>query len=154
MVAFVGGLGAIILALCRRSQAGFALAQTAYLTFVFMGLAGEAGHVLDARISSHFAAQRYRELRLDNSAPNDIPGGPFTYQLPRAYQYSLNFYFHRELSVWPEDSTKGAVIFTSPRVYHERLAPIDCFGATLFTAVIPCQSKPSLDRPAGGRQPQ
>lgn len=43
------------------------------------------------------------------------PGRLFTYELPRSWQYGLNFYLGRDLQQWSPDDFKAALVLTTPK---------------------------------------
>lgn len=43
------------------------------------------------------------------------PGRLFTYELPRSWQYGLDFYLGRELPQWSPDNFRAALVLTTPK---------------------------------------
>jgi hypothetical protein len=131
------------------------LAQTVFVAIVFAAPTGRAGKTIDLRFSSRFALDRYKEIGVARDSGEVEDQGPFTFQLPRGYQYSLNFYIRRELPVWSGELRKDTVVFISPRISrHWHQVGLDCPGENIFPAVIACRTNTSLPGSGGGRQPQ
>jgi 4-amino-4-deoxy-L-arabinose transferase-like glycosyltransferase len=147
----LGVLAAVTLGLRRRSAAAFLTGQLALLAALWVSLAGDGGRLMDALLSSRPAARSYERLGAPGPAGSPGDPGPFTYELRRAHQYSLNFYFRRELPVWSGDASQAAVIFLSPR--RSQLA-VRCLENHVVPAVSLCRWEPSLSGPGARRQLQ
>ena len=158
--ALLGGLCVMVLSFCRRLERGLQVGQAVFLGLIYLGLAGSIGKILDQKLSArfaverYFATQQYKKTQLHEPLEHPPLNGPFVYRLPRAYQYTLNFYFHRELPAWSGDPSADDVIFVSPRdLKIPSSVQLRCPRGDWFAvAVIPCETDHSLGR-AGGRQP-
>jgi 4-amino-4-deoxy-L-arabinose transferase-like glycosyltransferase len=74
------------------------------------------------KVESRYSARPYAEFLRNDARPNRI----FTYQLPRAWNYGLAFYFNRELPEWsPSDPDPALVLAT-----QKSLAEIRQLGRT------------------------
>jgi 4-amino-4-deoxy-L-arabinose transferase-like glycosyltransferase len=152
IVAFAG-LATISLALFRKVERSALIVQVTFLICIMGGIPDSLGGVLDARFSTRLAVEQYRQSSLAKAA-NGVTAGPFTYNLRRDYQYSLNFYFHRELPLWTEGSPGEAIVFISTKTISLVPPFFRCPKWEWIFAVRPCQAGGSLDRSGGGRQPQ
>ena len=150
----LGAVGSLLLAMTRRTRSGLLLLQNSFLIFFAIGLSGQAGKILDALVSTRDATERYEQLRTAMISQGATYRGPFTYQLHRAHQYSLNFYLHRELPEWDREQNRDAVIFVSPRSSGPFVSEMKCSEVNPFPIVVPCLARTSLPRDGSGRQPQ
>ncbi len=151
--AIFAGFAAPLPALLRRAEISALILQVALLICILAGIPASLGGILDARFSTRLAIEQYQHSSLAKTA-NSESTGLFTYNLRRDYQYSLNFYFHRELPTWSGGTPGEALVFIP--VNTIRLVPpfARCSRWERIFAVRPCLAGDLLDRPSGGRQPQ
>ena len=144
----VGVLAVVALGFLGRPAAAALAGQLTLVVSLFVSLAGGGGRMMDELLSSRPAARSYTRSPAPETSGQD---GPFTYELRRAYQYSLNFYFERELPVWNGDKSRAAVIFLSPRGSH---LEAHCLEKPVLPAVSLCRWEPSLSGAGARRQLQ
>ena len=81
-----------------------------------------------------------------------------SYELRRAYEYTLSFYLHRELPQWHPGDGQFRWIFTDFRnVADAKRAGLNCYVPgfiVVWTPVVVCENPNSAARPPGSRQPQ
>jgi 4-amino-4-deoxy-L-arabinose transferase-like glycosyltransferase len=133
----------------RPSQA-FVISVVAVIGCSALALIGTPGLALDQRLSARSApaaaAMIWKEYSPERSS---------TYKLQRSFQYSLNFYFHREVPGWSPDGSQPGWVFTSGREEFElRNRGLDCPFNTLRHAVIVCNDPGSAARLPRSGQPQ
>ena len=146
---YLSGLAVILLAALRKITASFTLAASTTAILVFTVLSGDGGRDIDARLSSRRAASKYLADQRLKSTPD-----PFTYDLPRSYQYGLNFYFHKELPLWSENDHNDVTVFVTPYSRRDYLmSGLDCRGKGVWPAVVACRPTDSLGGSDGGRKP-
>ena len=149
----LAGFAAILLALFRKAESSALTVQLAFLVCILAGIPPSFGGFLDARFSTRDAIEQYRQSSLAEAA--NVPSiGLFTYDLRRDYQYSLNFYFHRELPIWTEGTPGEALVFMPTNMISLVPRVVRCPRWERIFAVRPCLLGDSLNRPSGGRQPQ
>jgi 4-amino-4-deoxy-L-arabinose transferase-like glycosyltransferase len=117
------------------------------ITVVFTGYAGPA---LDHSVSPRFALQAARVIWSNYS-----PEHASTYKLQRSFQYSVSFYFHRELPEWSPSGVKPAWIFTSRKESSELEGlGLKCVSPGFHSAVILCEDTGSTSSLPDSRQPR
>jgi 4-amino-4-deoxy-L-arabinose transferase-like glycosyltransferase len=67
--------------------------------------------VILPKIEGRYSARPYAEFLRNDAHPNRI----FTYQLPRAWNYGLTFYFERELPGWSPSDPDAAFVLATPQ---------------------------------------
>jgi len=146
LVIAVGGFASFILRNLSRTVLvnAFALVAVVALT-----LRGNTREVLDERLSVRSApmaaAMIWKEYSSERSS---------AYKLPRSFQYSLNFYLHRELSEWlPGKSQPGWVYAPGGEIQELRNLGLNCPFNALRHAVIVCKDPGSTGMLADRRQP-
>jgi 4-amino-4-deoxy-L-arabinose transferase-like glycosyltransferase len=147
------GLAAVSLALVRRVEGAALVVQTTLLLCMFAGIPDSLGGVLDARFSTRLALEQYRRSSLAEAAKS-TSAEPSTYNLRRDYQYSLNFYFHRELPSWTEGSPGEAIVFIPTKTVSLVPPFVRCPTWESVFVVRPCLAAGSLDRLGDGRKPK
>ena len=132
LVLAVGGCA--ILAL-RNLRSGLAISVLALTVAIAAILTGNTREVLDQRYSARNASQAARIVWNDYS-----PERSSTYKLTRSFQYTLNFYFHREVPEWSPDGSTRSWVFALAREESElRNRGLDCPFNALRHAVIVCE---------------
>lgn len=143
LIIAVGGIPILIMANLRR---GLALSVCALLLAIALALTGNARELLDQRYSSRDAPQAARIVWNDYS-----PEGSSTYRLTRSFQYSLNFYLHRELPEWsPDRRTPGWVFAMAKEKAEMENLGLSCPLNSLRLAVIVCKDPGLTTRDARG----
>ena len=149
LVLTVGGFAAIYLATSGGSSRAIIVGETALIVAIYLGPVGEAGRALDSSVSARYAFQTASLVWNDYS-----PENASTYKLQRAFSYSLNFYFHRELPEWSPNNPWAGWIFTSSSKVHElRGLGLDCVYPSRVSAVIVCGGPHSTRGSSGGGEP-
>jgi 4-amino-4-deoxy-L-arabinose transferase-like glycosyltransferase len=144
----LAGFSAFFLASVRRIPFATIVSVITFVAAIFLALVGDSRWAIDTSSSSRYAVQS-----ADVAWKNFSPEGAVTYRLPRSFQYSLNFYFHRELREWSPDKAHHAWVFTSMReVSQLRDLGLDCRFSSPLRAVIVCEASASADRADGGGQ--
>jgi len=134
--------------LWRLSQA-LAISVLTVIVSIPLAFMGYAGPTLDQSVSPRFALQAARTIWNDYS-----PDRAFTYRLQRPFQYSLNFYFHRELPEWSPSGVKPSWVFTSPKEITELQGfGLNCVHPSFHSAVILCEDSGSAGRLRESGQP-
>jgi len=158
-IALLAGLCTTILGFRRRFEASLLVAQLAVVAITFVVPVGTLATILDAKYSTRTAVTNYRyDPLFEGTVWQRSAQEPFTYSIPRSYQYSLNFYFHRELHAWPELSTQEAIVFVAlPSAKINYLSGLKCARWNSVFTIVPCRTHSLfelLPRDSGGRQPQ
>jgi 4-amino-4-deoxy-L-arabinose transferase-like glycosyltransferase len=125
----------------RLSEA-FVISVVAIIGCTTLALIGATGIALDQRFSARSApvaaAMIWKEYSPERSS---------TYKLQRSFQYSLNFYFHRELPGWsPADAQPGWVYAPGKEISNLRDLGLNCPFNALRHAVIACEDPGSAAR--------
>jgi 4-amino-4-deoxy-L-arabinose transferase-like glycosyltransferase len=134
--------------LWRLSQA-FAISVLTVIVATTLAFIGYAGSSLDDSVSPRFALHAANAIWNDYSAEHAS-----TYKLQRSFQYSLNFYFHRELPEWSPSRVQPGWVFTS-RIESRELQGygLECVTPSFHSAVILCKDPGSAATLPDGRQP-
>jgi len=146
LVIAVGGFASFILRNLSRTVLvnAFALVAVVALT-----LRGNTREVLDERLSVRSAPMAAAMIWKEYS-----PERSSAYKLRRSFQYSLNFYLHRELSEWlPGKSQPGWVYAPGGEIQELRNLGLNCPFNALRHAVIVCKDPGSTGMLADRRQP-
>jgi 4-amino-4-deoxy-L-arabinose transferase-like glycosyltransferase len=78
-----------------------------------------------------------------------------TYKLRRAFQYSVNFYAHKEVPEWPVNSNDYEWVFTAPSTMIELQGKgLECPRLPAAPVVIVCERQELVSRPAGSGKPR
>jgi 4-amino-4-deoxy-L-arabinose transferase-like glycosyltransferase len=122
----------------------------ALIVVVVLTPRGNTREILDGRLSARAApaaaAMIWKEYSPERSS---------TYKLRRSFQYSLNFYFHRELPGWsPAQAQPGWVYAPAREISALRDLGLNCPFNALRHAVIVCEDPGSVNRRPGSGQPQ
>jgi len=122
----------------------------ALIVVVVLTPRGNTREILDGRLSARAApaaaAMIWKEYSPERSS---------TYKLRRSFQYSLNFYFHRELPGWsPAQAQPGWVYAPSREISALRDLGLNCPFNALRHAVIVCEDPGSANRRPPSGQPQ
>jgi 4-amino-4-deoxy-L-arabinose transferase-like glycosyltransferase len=134
----------------KNLRFGLALGVSALIVAIASALTGNTREVLDGRFSARNAPQA-AQIVWNNYSPEQSS----TYKLTRSFQYSLNFYFHRELPEWSPDRTAPGWVFALAKEEHElRNRGLSCPLNALRHAVIVCEDPGLPTRPDRSGQPQ
>ncbi len=132
LVLAVGGFAALVLGNLRSA---LVINVIALIIAIASTLTGATSEVLDQRLSAR-AAPEAAKIVWNNYSP----GHSSIYKLPRSFQYSLNFYFHRELPEWLPDRRNPGWVFSSAKEEFElRARGLNCPFNALRHAVIACE---------------
>jgi len=135
--------------LWRISQA-FVVCVVAIIVSTTLALIGATGFALDQRLSARSALLDARAI-----SNNYSPERSSTYNLRRSFQYSLNFYFHREVPEWSPDRIQPGWVFTSRGEINKlRGYGLSCPLSPLRRAVNVCEDPGSAARLPRSGQPQ
>jgi 4-amino-4-deoxy-L-arabinose transferase-like glycosyltransferase len=138
LVAFAlvgGGLLSAAVGSLRSLSLSAVLAVLAVIAAVHLALTGASRQAIDSSVSARAASELAQVLWSDYS-----PDLASTYKLPRSFQYTLNFYFHRELPEWSTDQHKPGWVFTSAKGQSElKDRGLICPLSALSHAVIVCE---------------
>jgi 4-amino-4-deoxy-L-arabinose transferase-like glycosyltransferase len=104
------GIISSILSVLRRVAAAMALCTVTILGTVLFSLTGDAGWSLDKGISKATAAYYAMDV-LKHSDVKSVS----TYNLKRADNFALSFYFHREIPEWSGNESQRGWILTNYR---------------------------------------
>ena len=142
--------GILMLVLSLRYRLGWALligvatvSATLLLTF-----AGPTRQSLDQRLSARPSLRAAAMIWKDFS-----PEHSSTYKLQRSFQFSLNFYFHRELPAWSPGSRQGWVFASRSEIGDLRNRGLNC-PVVFWYSVIVCEDPGSAAHAPGGGQMQ
>ena len=141
-LALVGcGLASAVLGNLRSPSFSVALAVLAVIAAIGAGFGGLTRLMIDSYVSARPAIASAHIIWNDYS-----PDRTSTYKLARSFQYSLNFYFHRELPEWSPDQHKSGWVFTSAKGQSElKELGLNCAFNALRRAVVVCED-PGLAR--------
>jgi 4-amino-4-deoxy-L-arabinose transferase-like glycosyltransferase len=149
LVLAAGGFAMVFPALWRLSQA-LMIGVIALIVAVTLALTGATRRALDDSVSARSAIQIAHVI-----SNNYSPELSSTYKLRRSFQYSLNFYFHRELPGWsPAQAQPGWVYAPAREISALRDLGLNCPFNALRHAVIVCEDPGSVNRRPGSGQPQ
>jgi hypothetical protein len=145
LIIAVGGFASFALRNLPRTVLVHAIA---FILAFALTLRGNTREVLDGHLSVRpapvGAAMIWKEYSPEHSS---------TYKLQRSFQYSLNFYFHRELPEWsPSEAQPGWVYAPRAEIHELRDLGLNCPFNALWHAVIVCKYPGSADsRPDSGQ---
>jgi len=144
-----GGLVTAVLGNLRRLSSSLVIAMLAILAAINLSLSGASVQAIDYSLSARSAIEAARITWSDYS-----PEQSTVFKLPRSFQYSLNFYFHREVPEWSPDWSAPRWVFASPEEeFQLRNRGLNCPFNTLRHPVIVCRNPGSADGANSGRQP-
>jgi 4-amino-4-deoxy-L-arabinose transferase-like glycosyltransferase len=150
LVLWAGGFATLVFGTLRRLQLALTTSVLTVIVAISGAFTGYAGPSLDHSVSVRYAMQAARLIWSDYA-----PEHASTYKLQRSFEYSLNFYFHRELPEWSPNRTGSGWVFASPKEgLGLRRLGLNCLSYGPGTAVVICEDPGSADRPAHSRQPQ
>ena len=142
LVLVAGGFAILFPGSLWRISPAFVICMVAIIVSITLTLIGTTRQVLDQRFSARSAPQT--ALIVWN---NYSPERASAYKLPRSLQYSLNFYFHRELREWSPDWAQPGWVFTSSREISElRRYGLNCRLSSLGGTAIVCEDPGSAAR--------
>ena len=144
-----GGLISAVLASVQNHSLSVISTVLAAIAAINLGLVGTMRQSIDSSVSARYAFQSARAVW--NSYSPELAS---TYRLRRSFQYSLNFYFHRELPEWSADRVQSGWVFTSTTESSglQRLG-LKCPFYGFNSALIVCEDPGSADRLREGGQP-
>jgi 4-amino-4-deoxy-L-arabinose transferase-like glycosyltransferase len=146
---FVTALVALTMAMRRRSSVAVILCASAILLTFGLGMS-EATGPLDRRISPRWAAEF-----AEQSFPHGWAANSATCGLRRSFQYSLNFYAHRELPQWSGNAADYEWVFISRAQIKELQSKgFKCPSFMAYPVVIVCERQKSASSSPGGGKPQ
>ncbi len=146
----MAGISVMILGLLRRSPDALNVAIFSLLVAVVWSLTGDARWALDNGITTGLTGMSSERIQTNFAA-----APVYAYKLQRSFQYSLNFYFHRELPEWSPSAGLHVQVFTRPiNLAEMRSFGLHCPSYIAYPAVIVCKSEGSPDGGAGGRKLQ
>jgi 4-amino-4-deoxy-L-arabinose transferase-like glycosyltransferase len=103
-----GGLVSAALGNLRSLSLSVVINVLAVIVAINLALSGNARRAIDSSVSARSAFQT-TQAAWNNYSPEHAS----TYKLRRSFQYSLNFYFRRELPEWSAGGVQPAWVFTS-----------------------------------------
>jgi len=142
--------GIVMLMLSAQSRLASALligvvAVVATVAITFSGLTGQ---LLDQRLSARPPLRAAQMIWKDFS-----PERTSTYKLQRPFQFSLSFYFHRELPAWSPDFQRGWVFASRSEISDLRNRGLNCPVVFWYAAIV-CEYPGSAAHPTGGGKAQ
>jgi 4-amino-4-deoxy-L-arabinose transferase-like glycosyltransferase len=138
----------LMLSVRRGLVSGLLVGVVAVVVTVALTFAGSTAQSLDQRFSARPALGAAQMIWKDFS-----PERTSTYKLRRSFQFSLNFYFHRELPDWSPDFQRGWVFASRSEISDLRNRGLNC-PVVFWYAVIVCEDPGSAPHTASGGQPQ
>jgi 4-amino-4-deoxy-L-arabinose transferase-like glycosyltransferase len=137
-----GGLASAVVGNLRNLSFSVVLVVLTVIVAIHMALSGATRQAIDSSVSAR-AAHEAAQIVWSNYSPELTS----TYKLARSFQYSLNFYFHRELPEWSPDQRRPSCVFTSAKGQSElKNRGLICPFNALRRAVVVCEDP----RSAGG----
>jgi 4-amino-4-deoxy-L-arabinose transferase-like glycosyltransferase len=132
LIIVVAGLASLALGNLSRTVL---VTELAVIAILALTMNKNIREILDGRLSARAAPAAAAIIWKDYS-----PEQSSTYKLQRSFQYSLIFYFHRELPEWSPDRSQPGWVFTSSREEFElRNQGLNCPFNALRHAVIVCK---------------
>jgi 4-amino-4-deoxy-L-arabinose transferase-like glycosyltransferase len=142
------GIVMLMLSVQRRLASALSIGVVAVVVTVALTFAGSTGQSLDQHLSARPALNAAQMIWKDFS-----PARASTHKLQRSFQFSLNFYFHRELPDWSPDSRRGWVFASRTEISDLRNRGLNCPVVFLY-AVIVCEDPGSPAHAPGSGKPQ
>jgi 4-amino-4-deoxy-L-arabinose transferase-like glycosyltransferase len=150
LVLAAGGFSVVFPGTRWRLSQAFVISVVAIIGCIALALVGATGSALDQRLSARAAPAAAAIIWKEYS-----PERSSTYKLQRSFQYSLNFYFHREVPGWsPAQAQPGWVYAPDREISELRDLGLDCPFNALRHAVIVCKDPGSAVRLPRSGQPQ
>jgi 4-amino-4-deoxy-L-arabinose transferase-like glycosyltransferase len=152
MLASLGGIVVIVLALLRRPTSSVLAIVFSVLSFLTL----DTGDLWE--LDEGVSARPTVAIALNHLTPEQT-GATTVFKLRRAYKYQIDFYLHRETRDWSPDAKLHSIVFTDYKNSAElvRLGGW-CPPYIAFPAVWVCEGakEPSILRgsSSGSRQPQ
>jgi 4-amino-4-deoxy-L-arabinose transferase-like glycosyltransferase len=144
-----GGLLSAVLGSLRKFSPGLVLGVLSVLAAINLALCGTTRRTIDSLVSARPALQAAQSV-WNNYSPERAS----TYKLRRSFQYTLNFYFHRELPEWSAEGVRPGWVFTAGRETIElRRLGLKCPFYSLSRAVVVCEDPGSADNLPRSGQP-
>jgi 4-amino-4-deoxy-L-arabinose transferase-like glycosyltransferase len=144
-----GGLVSAVLGNLRRLSPCLVIGVLAVIVAINLALSGTTGRAIDSSVSARSALEAAQIVWNDYSTERSS-----TYKLQRSFQYSLNFYFHRELPEWSPNRAQPGWVYAPGKETHElRDLGLSCPFNALRHAVIVCEDPGSTDNHHRGGQP-
>ncbi len=146
LVLAAGGFAMVFPGNLWRLSQGFVISVVSIIMSITLTLMGTTGVTLDQQLSARSAPAAAAIIWKEYS-----PERSSTYKLQRSFQYSLNFYFHRELPGWsPADAQPGWVYAPGREISKLRDLGLNCPFIALRRAVIVCKDPGSTAGRSGG----
>ena len=147
VVLAAGGFAMLMLGVQSGLASALLIGVATVVATVALTFAGSTGQSLDQRLSARpslgDAAMIWKDFSPDRSS---------TYKLQRSFQFSLTFYFHRELPDWSPNSRHGWVFSSRSEISDLRNRGLNC-PVVFWYAVIVCEDPGSPANPLSSRQP-
>jgi 4-amino-4-deoxy-L-arabinose transferase-like glycosyltransferase len=144
-----GGLVSAVLGNLRKLFPCLVIGALAVIVAINLALSGTARRAIDSSVSARSAIEAARIVWNDYS-----PERSSTYKLTRPFQYSLNFYFHRELPDWsPGKDQPGWVYAPGRETSGLRDLGLSCPFNTPRHALVVCKDPGSADSHPRSGQP-
>jgi len=139
-----GGLASAVVGNLRNLSFSVVLAVLSVIVAIHMALSGATRQAIDSSVSAR-TAHEAAQIVWSNYSPELTS----THKLARSYQYSLNFYFHRELPEWSPDQRRPGWVFTSAKGQAElKDRGLICPFNALGHAVVVCEDPPFSGQPS------
>ncbi len=134
----------------RRHTSWALIVSALCLVFTLaVGLNGDASRALDLGTSARWAARVPQGVSHDYWTSHTV-----TFKLQRSFQYSLNFYLHKEVPEWSRNLAERNWVFTTPKEMIElRGMGFECPHFMAFPPVIVCEAGKSADSLRRSGQP-
>jgi 4-amino-4-deoxy-L-arabinose transferase-like glycosyltransferase len=142
------GIVMLMLSVQRRLASALLVGVVAAVVTVALTFAGSTGQSLDQRLSARPTFSAAQMIWKDFS-----PERVSTHKLQRSFQFSLNFYFHRELPDWSPGSQHGWVFAPRSEISDLRNRGLNC-PVVFWYAVIVCEDPGSATHAASSGKPQ
>jgi 4-amino-4-deoxy-L-arabinose transferase-like glycosyltransferase len=143
--------GIVMLVLSRRARllSALLIGVVTVVATVAITFAGLTGPSLDKHVSARPPLRAARMIWKDFS-----PERSSTFKLKRSYQFSLNFYLHRELPAWLPDSRHVWVFAPWSEFSNLRNRGLNCPIVFFSYAVIVCEDMGSAANTSSSGKPQ
>jgi 4-amino-4-deoxy-L-arabinose transferase-like glycosyltransferase len=142
------GIVMLVLSVQSRLASALLIGVVAVVATVAITFAGLTGQLLDQRLSARPPLRAAQVIWKDFS-----PERTSTYKLQRPFQFSLNFYFHRELPAWSPDFQRGWVFASRSEISDLRNRGLNCPVVFWYAAIV-CEYPGSAAHPSSSGQPQ
>jgi 4-amino-4-deoxy-L-arabinose transferase-like glycosyltransferase len=142
------GIVMLMLSAQPRLASALLIGVLAVVATVLLTFAGSTGQSLGQRLSARPPLRAAQMIWKDFSAERTS-----TYKLQRPFQFSLNFYLHRELPAWSPDSRHGWVFAPRGEINDLRNRGLNC-PVVFWYAVIVCEDLGSPAHAPSSGKPQ